>query len=138
MDEQACLLGELLRLVAAGLVAVTLCACRFTEVALVTVLNETSSDITVYTVLPRSDGTGDDVPVRLAAHEEGAIVKYEEPRGEVLPLSANLRAIRVVAGDCVVVMTGDSMRGVARRRASRRHWVIHVGSETLRALGCGS
>jgi hypothetical protein len=142
MDEQARVLDLpfcsplRVRLIAAGVVAVVLCACRFTEAALVTVLNETSSDITVYTLLP-SDGAGDDVPIRLAAHEEGAVVKYEEPRGEVLPLSANVRGIRVVTDDCTVVVTGASIRAASHRRESRRHWVIRVAPETLRALGCG-
>ena len=56
----------------------TLQSCRLTEVALVTVRNETKVDVAVKVRLPGQSDFQEDL--RLKPAEERTILKYEEPR----------------------------------------------------------
>ena len=71
----------------AGITLVTalgLSACRLTEVALVTVRNDTRAPVAVELRIPGEAVFRDDL--MLAPADEGTLLKYEEPRRHARPI----------------------------------------------------
>jgi hypothetical protein len=136
LDEQV---GILMRRVrhefVYGAALTLLCACRLTQVALVSVRNETPQDLVVYTILP-----GDPIdrtPVKLTPNQEIGVLKYEEPTSQVTPISEQVRGIRVDSKECLGTLIDGSRMQMASYRLTRpRRWIIRVNPAILRAAGC--
>ena len=129
VDEQAHLLRLVLRRqftldsVSACVVVIAMAnfGCRLTEVAVVTVRNESSTDFTVHTRLRGDTGYNEDRLLRPT--EERAVLKYEEPRSGVTPLSELILGLRFrTASGCTTAplqsaaLLGASVRDRERRR----------------------
>ena len=116
------------------LAVVAFLSCRVTEVALVTVRNETPAQVAVHVRLPGNPRFRDDVVLKPA--EEATILKYEEPKTGVQPLPSLVDGIQVVAGACTGTLeTADGTRAAVRTDHPRR-WTIRVTPEVVRASGC--
>ena len=144
VDEQAHFLRLLLRrrltprfLFAGGvLVAMAGSGCRLTEVAIVTVRNETTADFTIHTRLRGDTGYNEDRLLRPT--EERAVLKYEEPRSGVTPLSELIVALRfrTASGCTTAPLESSALTGASVRDRERRRWTVRVTNEVLRTEGC--
>src|SRR4029078_5678176 len=89
------------------LAALALLSCRLTEVALVTVRNETKADVAIHVRLPGDPQFRDDLVLRPA--EERAILKYEEPKSTARSLPSLIDGLQVVSGPCTSTLpTADT------------------------------
>jgi hypothetical protein len=110
--------------------------CRLTEVAIVTVRNETTADLTVHTRFPGDVEYNEDRLLRPA--DERAVLKYEEPRASVTPLSELVVGLRFrTAFGCITApLESSALFGVSVRDNERRRWTVRITDELLRSKGC--
>ena len=116
------------------IVALTVTSCRLTEVALVTVRNETPAALGVKVRLPGDPTFQDDRPLPPA--QENVLLRYEEPRSEARPMSALVDGLELVAGACVARLEGAAVAAAAVRTEHPRRWTVKVTPELLRTAGC--
>jgi hypothetical protein len=135
VDEQAVVLR--LRIGRALLIALSFAAggCATTEVAIITVRNETAADLAVQ---PRLHGQSElDEPVTLRPSEERVMIKYEEPRSRLTPVSQYVDGLRVTtAARCEGALDSNAVTRAAERSRDRRRWTIRLTSQLLRTSGC--
>jgi hypothetical protein len=116
------------------IVAFTISSCRLTEVALVTVRNETPAELGVKVRLPGDPRFQEDRPLPPA--QENVLLKYEEPRSETRPMSALVDGLELMAGACVAKLEGAAVAAAAVRTEHPRRWTVKVTPELLSASGC--
>jgi type II secretory pathway predicted ATPase ExeA len=109
--------------------------CATTEVAIITVRNETSAELAVQ---PRLHGQGElDEAVTLRPSEERVMIKYEEPPSRPTPVSRYIEGLRVTtAARCEGALDSSAVTGAAERSRDRRRWTIRLTSQLLRTLAC--
>lgn len=114
----------------------TLAGCRFTDVALVTVRNESSIGITVHAQLHGAPNLRPDES--LAPAEEGALVKYEEPRGAPTPITDLVTRLRfqTTAGCMTRTLEAPGLTANSTRDNKRHRWTIRVTGDLLQKEGC--
>lgn len=118
------------------LVAATVLSCRMTEVALVTVRNETKSDVAIHVRLPGDPTFRDDLDLKPA--EEKTLLKYEEQGSTAQPLPSLVDGLQVVAGPCTSTLDTTAVARAAVRTEKPRRWTVLVTPALLRASGCPS
>jgi hypothetical protein len=118
------------------LAAAAVLSCRVTEVALVTVRNDTRADVAVRVRLPGSPTFRDDL--MLKPTDERTILKYEEQKSAAQALPSLVDGLQVVVGPCMGTLdTADVARAAVRTEHPRR-WTVLVTPAVLRASGCPS
>lgn len=121
-------------LLTALVVALAAPACRHTEMALVTVRNDTPAELVVATRVPggaRFTGT-----MRLAPNQEDFLIKYEEDKRNARPIERLVEAMRIEVGSCVASINQTSIAKSSVRDDENRHWRIHLTQEALTTAGC--
>ena len=111
-----------------------LSSCRLTEVALVTVRNETPAELGVKVRLPGDPRFQEDRPLPPA--QENVLLKYEEPRSEARPMSALVDGLELTTGVCRAKLEGAAVAAAAVRTEHPRRWTVKVTPELLRSSGC--
>ena len=128
VDEQAVVLTLVLALASAG--------CVWTKVAIITVRNETTSDVAVHPQLRGHTGF-DEPPVALKPQQEEVMVKYEESRWHAKPVTDFVLGLRLVTPHtCVRALDGGAVERAAERSASHRRWTIRLTPAVLQSSGC--
>jgi hypothetical protein len=108
-------------------------SCRLTEVAVVTVRNETVSDLTVHVRLPGDEDFREDLTLESA--QESTVLKYGES-GEATPLPQLIDELRLVSGTCVGTLDAATVAELAERSTRARRWTLRVTPGLLRRSGC--
>ena len=101
------------------LMAPAAAACRTTEVALVTLRNDTPSSILVLARLHGNDDFG--TPYHLASHQEDVLIKYEENRRSARPIENMVEAVRIESPSCVASLVQRSRN---ERKGPRRLFAL--------------
>lgn len=136
LDEHPVTLKTRRLLATVALLLVNAAACRHTEVALVTVRNDTAAELIVATRVPgNSEFTG---TMRLAPKQEDILIKYEEDRRKARAIERLVEAMRVEVGSCVASVNQTSIVKSSIRDDENRHWRIHLTQEALKVGGCDS
>jgi hypothetical protein len=117
-----------------GLASLT--GCRFTDVALVTVRNESNVGVTVHAQLHGEPDLRPDES--LAPAEEGALVKYEEPRGAPTPITDLVTRLRfqTAAGCMTRTLEAPGLTAISMRDNKQHRWTIRVTGDLLQKEGC--
>ena len=111
-----------------------LASCRLTEVALVTVRNETGGPLAVRARLPGDPAFREDLALQPA--QESTLVKYEEPRHEARALPSLVDGLKVEASGCVATLEAPAVARAAVRTEQPRRWTVRVTPELLKSAGC--
>lgn len=119
-----------------SIAALTVLSCRVTEVALVTVRNETKASVTVHVRLPGDPQFRDDVVLNPA--EERTILKYEEPKSKAQPMPSLVDGLQIVTGPCTSTLENADVARAAVRTERPRRWTVRVTPATLHASGCAA
>jgi len=116
--------------------ALTLVSCRFTEMALVTVRNETVYDLAVHLRLPGDEAFREDLI--LESGQESTLLKYEEPGGVARPLPEVIEALKLITDACVATLEAPAVAAATLRVPFQRRWLLRVTPALLRASGCAT
>ena len=109
-------------------------SCRFTDMALVTVRNETTTDVTVYVRLPGDEQFREDL--LLESGQESALLKYEEPGTTPRPVLEVIEALKLVTATCAVTLEGPALTQATLRVPYHRRWLLRVTPALLQAARC--
>lgn len=105
--------------------------CHTTEVALVTVRNDTDERITL---TPWMRGQPHREPaMEVRPREEDILVRYEEPRFGKPSFPPHIRSLTLTIAGCQRELPYERL---ATRKPGIRHWVIPVTAAVLAQLGC--
>ena len=128
-------LGTLLSAALAWPVLLAHTSCLSTEVALISVRNETATSVHVRARLRGFDNYEDTFD--LAPAEERALVKYEEGRAHVDPVGKRVDGIEVVtSAGCVARVDDGALEKASTRESGARRWTVHVLPDAVAAARC--
>jgi hypothetical protein len=113
---------------------VLLGSCRFTEMALVTVRNETTVELSVHVRLPGDEAFREDL--LLESGQESSLLKYEEPGGQARPVLEVIEALKLVTATCALTLEGPALAQATLRVPYHRRWLLRVTPVLLRQAGC--
>ena len=136
VDEQAFVLtpGRRLLLATALWVAAT-AGCRFTEVAIINIRNETATNVALRAHLVGRSEFG--TPVTLKPQDERVMIQYEESWFGATPVSHFVLGLRLeTPPSCVALLDRDAVTGAAERSSTHRRWTIRLTPDVLRKGGC--
>lgn len=132
MDEPAVLLTR------TGTVFVALvCAagCELTKVGLVSVRNETAASVQVQARL--EGNAGFEPPFEILPAGERTLLKYEEGRFEMKPISSLVLGLEIeTETGCVARLDREAVERASARDPKARHWTIHLRENALNTADC--
>jgi len=109
--------------------------CAWTEVALVSVQNETPATVHVRSRL--RGNTAFENPFDLTPAEQRPLMKYEEGRFTVEPISNLVLVLEVVTpAGCILRLDDGALQRTATRDPDARRWTVHVRPDALAAATC--
>lgn len=109
-------------------------ACRMTEVALVTIRNETSVGVRLRAGLNGRPPL--DPAMHLGPGAEDILLRYEEPRYGTPKVPDYIDSLEITVESCRLELGRIELERLAFRKPDVRHWTFRIRRELLDRAGC--